>query len=97
MSNKVAKEIQERRKHKLSESELIAKILAGDKVALSRAITLIESTNPEHLPKANEVIKGCLPYANNSIWVIKLIAISLAIILCNKKLFPVSGKEFFKK
>lgn len=67
LSNKVAKEIQERRKHKLSESELIAKILAGDKVALSRAITLIESTNPEHLPKANEVIKGCLPYANNSI------------------------------
>lgn len=67
MSNKVAKEIQERRKHSLSESELITKILSGDKVALSRAITLIESTNPDHLPKANEVIKGCLPHANKSI------------------------------
>lgn len=47
--------------------ELIEGIKNGDKVALSRAITLIESTNPDHFPKATEVINGCLPYANNSI------------------------------
>ena len=46
---------------------MIANIIAGDKTALSRAITLIESTNSEHLSKANDVINGCLPYANNSI------------------------------
>ena len=46
--------------------ELIEAIKKGDKIALSRAITLVESTNPEHLEQANEVIKGCLPYANKS-------------------------------
>ena len=47
--------------------ELINSIINGDKIALSRAITLIESTNPEHSEKATEVINGCLPYANKSI------------------------------
>ena len=49
------------------DAELIEKIILGDKVALSRAITLIESTNPIHFEKANEVINGCLPYANKSV------------------------------
>lgn len=62
----VAHQIQQFRRKQPSAEELIAGILKGDKTALSRAITLVESTNPEHLEKANEVIKGCLPYANNS-------------------------------
>lgn len=59
--------IVKRRKVKPSASELIAGILAHDKVALSRAITLVESTNVTHLAKANEIINGCLPYANKSV------------------------------
>jgi LAO/AO transport system kinase len=55
------------RKIQPSADDLIQGILRHDKVALSRAITLVESTNPEHLAKANEVINGCLPYANQSI------------------------------
>ena len=66
LSRIVAHQIQQFRRKQPSAEELIAGILKGDKTALSRAITLIESTNPEHLEKANEVIKGCLPYANNS-------------------------------
>jgi LAO/AO transport system kinase len=31
--------------------ELVTGILKGDKTALSRAITLVESTNPQHLEK----------------------------------------------
>lgn len=54
------------RKIQPSSNELINGILAHDKVALSRAITLVESTNPSHLAKANEIINGCLPYANKS-------------------------------
>lgn len=46
---------------------LVTGILNGDKTALSRAITLVESTNPQHLEKANSVINGCLPYANKSV------------------------------
>jgi LAO/AO transport system kinase len=55
------------RKKQPSAKELVNGILKGDKVALSRAITLVESTNLSHLEKANDVINGCLPYANNSI------------------------------
>lgn len=55
------------RKVQPSAQELITGILARDKVALSRAITLVESTNVAHLAKANDIINGCLPYANNSI------------------------------
>ncbi|TXI64783.1 MAG: methylmalonyl Co-A mutase-associated GTPase MeaB [Flavobacterium sp.] len=67
LSTFVASQIQQFRRKQPSAEELIAGILKGDKTALSRAITLIESTNPEHLAKANEVIKGCLPHANNSV------------------------------
>jgi LAO/AO transport system kinase len=67
VSNVVAKQIQQFRRKQPSASELIEAILNRDKIALSRAITLVESTNPEHLDKATEVIKGCLPYANKSV------------------------------
>ncbi|TDW48552.1 methylmalonyl-CoA mutase metallochaperone MeaB [Flavobacterium sp. 270] len=60
-------QIQHRRRQLPSSEELIAGILNGNRTALSRAITLVESTNPEHAQKANEVIKGCLPYSNKSI------------------------------
>ncbi|MEC4003944.1 methylmalonyl Co-A mutase-associated GTPase MeaB [Flavobacterium sp. SUN052] len=56
-----------KRKIQPSSEELISRILNHDNVALSRAITLVESTNPEHLAKANKVINGCLPYANKSV------------------------------
>ncbi|TBX69267.1 methylmalonyl Co-A mutase-associated GTPase MeaB [Flavobacterium silvisoli] len=56
-----------RRKVQPSAQELIEGILNKDKVALSRAITMVESTNSAHLEKANEIITGCLPYANQSV------------------------------
>lgn len=55
------------RKKQPSAYELTQGILKGNKTSLSRAITLIESTNPSHLEKANKVIANCLPYANKSI------------------------------
>jgi len=67
ISPKVAQNIQQFRRKNISSEELISRILRSDKVALSRAITLVESTNPIHLEKANEVINGCLPFANRSI------------------------------
>jgi LAO/AO transport system kinase len=47
--------------------ELIDGILNQNISSLSRAITLVESTNPEHLEKANEIINSCLPHANKSL------------------------------
>lgn len=59
--------IQRFRKIQLSAKELVEGILAENITALSRAITLVESTNISHLAKANEVINACLPYANKSV------------------------------
>ena len=59
--------IQQMRKNQPSSKDLITRILNGDKTALSRAITLVESTNIEHFKKANEIIQACLPHANKSI------------------------------
>jgi LAO/AO transport system kinase len=67
ISPSAMKNIKEFRKKQPSASELIEGILSKNITALSRAITLIESTNTIHLSKANEVIQGCLPHANNSI------------------------------
>lgn len=55
------------RKIQLSAQELIDGILSKDKVALSRSITLVESTNTEHLAKANAIIQACLTHANKSV------------------------------
>lgn len=55
------------RRNQPSAKELIAGILSGRITDLSRAITLVESTNLDHLVKANEIINGCLPHANKSI------------------------------
>ncbi|MFV5684478.1 methylmalonyl Co-A mutase-associated GTPase MeaB [Flavobacterium sp. GB2R13] len=59
--------IQKFRKMQPSPKQLIEGILAGNITVLSRAITLVESTNSDHLAKANEVINACLPHANKSI------------------------------
>ncbi|WP_298421683.1 methylmalonyl Co-A mutase-associated GTPase MeaB [uncultured Kordia sp.] len=59
--------IKKNRRKQPSVDELVVGILNHDKVALSRAITLIESKNTKHLAKATEIIEKCLPHANNSI------------------------------
>ncbi len=54
-------------KRELTADECVEGILRGDRVILSRAITLIESTKPEHYAKGQEVIERCLPHSGNSI------------------------------
>lgn len=56
-----------RKKRKLSIDDYVTGILAGDITILSQAITLIESNNPEHYTKAQEIIERCLPYSGKSI------------------------------
>lgn len=67
-TNKSAIEaIKNKRNDQPSAEALIKGVLAKDRTALSRAITLVESTNPKHLQKANVIIQKCLPYANKSV------------------------------
>lgn len=67
LSTNVAGNIQQFRKQQPTSKELVDGILNGNITALSRAITLVESTNITHLEKANQVINECLPFANQSI------------------------------
>jgi LAO/AO transport system kinase len=55
------------RKRKLSASEFIDGILKGDRVILSQAVTLVESSRQDHQLIAQEIIEKCLPYTGNSI------------------------------
>ncbi|WP_103664037.1 methylmalonyl Co-A mutase-associated GTPase MeaB [Gracilimonas amylolytica] len=47
--------------------EFIDGILSGNRMLLSRAITLVESTKRDHHEMAQDIIEGCLPHAGNSI------------------------------
>ena len=67
VNEKSAQTIQDFRKKQPSADELISGILAGNMTALSRAITLVESTNSEHLAKANTIINACLPHSKKSV------------------------------
>ncbi|MGG7034590.1 MAG: methylmalonyl Co-A mutase-associated GTPase MeaB [Flavobacterium sp.] len=60
-------QIKKLKRQQPSAEELVSGILTGNITALSRAITLVESTNPTHLTKANEIINACLPHANKSV------------------------------
>lgn len=50
-----------------SVAEYVDGILKGNISILGQAVTLIESSNPEHYPIAQEVIEKCLPYTGNSV------------------------------
>ncbi len=67
VSDSSAKKLKEKRKEVPSVSQLVAGILAGDKTALSRAITLVESTAAKHQTQARQIIEACLPHANKSV------------------------------
>jgi len=59
--------LQFKRKKRLSADAYIEGILAGNRVVLSQAITLIESTAHQDIETAGKIIERCLPYSGNSI------------------------------
>ncbi|MBT8245961.1 MAG: methylmalonyl Co-A mutase-associated GTPase MeaB [Winogradskyella sp.] len=67
LSSTSAKAIKSKRQKQPTVSDLVKGITSGNITALSRAITLVESTNPIHTKKANAIVTDCLPFANNSI------------------------------
>ena len=62
-----AEKIKINRAKRNSVDEYVTQILKGNITFLSRAITLVESTNVKHQKKANQILERCLPYANNSV------------------------------
>ena len=59
--------IKHKRSKQPTEEEFITQILKGNISYLSRAITLIESSNPKHYSKGAAILTKCLPHANSSI------------------------------
>lgn len=55
------------KKKKLTAQDYIDGILGGDRVILSRAITVIESNAPKHFALGQEIIQGILPHTGNSV------------------------------
>lgn len=55
------------RHREVTAAEIVSGIRRGDRSALSRGITTIESSNPLHFSKAGEIISGCLPYSGNAL------------------------------
>jgi len=51
----------------MSVNDMVEGILKGNITVLSQAVTLVESINPDHYAKAQEVIEKCLPHSGNSI------------------------------
>jgi LAO/AO transport system kinase len=56
-----------KKRKKYSIDEFVAGILAGDRTILSQAITLAESSLPEHYDIIQSIIEKCLPYSARSI------------------------------
>lgn len=59
--------LQTRRPHERSVDDFVEGILEGDRVILSQAITLVESTRTEHQQKGQAIIDRCLPHTGDSI------------------------------
>jgi LAO/AO transport system kinase len=53
--------------HRISVNDYVSGIAAGDRALLARAITLVESTNPEHGRMAQEVLQELLPRTGNAV------------------------------
>ncbi|HEY5471043.1 MAG TPA: methylmalonyl Co-A mutase-associated GTPase MeaB [Bacteroidales bacterium] len=56
-----------KRRKKYSVDEYVAGIISGNRMILSQAITLVESSLPEHYEIAQPIIEKCLPKSSKSI------------------------------
>ena len=54
-------------RRRLTATDYVEGIRRGDTAILGQAVTLVESTHPDHQKIAQEVIERCLPYSGNSI------------------------------
>jgi LAO/AO transport system kinase len=56
-----------KKRRKYSADEFVSGILSGDRIILSQAITMIESSLPEHYEMAQLIIEKCLPFSSRSV------------------------------
>ena len=66
-TDSVKRFLKHKKKRSLSVQQFVDGILNGDITILSQAVTLIESSKPEHQEIAQEIIVKCLPFSGNSV------------------------------
>jgi LAO/AO transport system kinase len=59
--------LKNKKKRSLSVPQYVDGILNGDITILSQAVTLVESSKPDHQEIAQEIIVRCLPFSGNSV------------------------------
>jgi LAO/AO transport system kinase len=59
--------LKNKKKKTLSVAQYVDGILNGDITILSQAVTLVESSKPDHQEIAQEIILKCLPFSGNSV------------------------------
>ncbi len=67
INKNAAKRFKLKRRPRYTPDQYVEGILKGDRMMLGQAITMIESSLPEHTEMAREIIEKCLPHAGNSI------------------------------
>lgn len=67
VSSESVSKFKSRQKKRLSLNEFVEGILSQNRIILSRAITLIESSLHSHQDLAQQIIEKCLPYSGNSV------------------------------
>jgi len=65
--NSIQRFLKNKKKKELSVDDYISGIREGNRTILSKAVTLVESSKPEHQEVAQQIILRCLPYAGKSI------------------------------
>lgn len=55
------------KRKELTAEDYYSGIIAGDVAILSKAVTIIESSNPKHMAISNRIIELCLPHSGNSV------------------------------
>jgi LAO/AO transport system kinase len=56
-----------KKRKRYSVNEFVTGILSGNRTILSQAITLVESSLPEHFKIAQSIIEKCLPFSSRSV------------------------------
>ena len=67
MVNPYLKDFKKFKRKQYTVDEYVEGILAGNISILGQAVTLVESSRPDHQDIAQQVIEKCLPYAGNSV------------------------------
>ena len=66
-ADSVKRFLKNKKNRSLSVQQFVDGILKGDITILSQAVTLVESSKPEHQEIAQQIIVKCLPFSGNSV------------------------------